>query len=60
MKVFDKLNGFRIFVANALEFTYFPNKGEKVKRANRFEIPGPLTDSHGNTPASKSFVFAMR
>jgi hypothetical protein len=28
--------------------SYFPNKGQKVKRANKFETPGPETDSHGN------------
>lgn len=27
--------------------SYFPNKGEKVKRANEFSAPGPETDAHG-------------
>jgi hypothetical protein len=33
--------------------SYFPNKGEKVKRANKFETPGPLTDAHGNITGEK-------
>jgi hypothetical protein len=33
--------------------SYFPNKGEKVKRANKFETPGPMTDSHGNIIGDK-------
>jgi hypothetical protein len=28
--------------------SYFPNRGEKVKRANKFSTPGPETDKHGN------------
>jgi hypothetical protein len=28
--------------------SYFPYKGEKVKRTNKFTTPGPETDSHGN------------
>jgi hypothetical protein len=39
--------------------SYFPNKGEKVKRANRFETPGPLTDSHGNIIGDKRPLVAM-
>ena len=34
--------------------SYFPNKGQKVKRANKFETPGPLTDAHGNITAEKT------
>jgi hypothetical protein len=34
--------------------SYFPNKGEKVKRANKFETPGPLTDKHGNITGEKT------
>jgi hypothetical protein len=33
--------------------SYYPNKGEKVKRVNKFETPGPLTDSHGNITGEK-------
>jgi hypothetical protein len=33
---------------NRCHISYFPNKGEKVKRANKFETPGPETDAHGN------------
>jgi hypothetical protein len=34
--------------------SYFPNKGEKVKRADKFETPGPLTDKHGNIIGEKT------
>jgi hypothetical protein len=33
--------------------SYFPNKGEKVKRANTFTTPGPQTDIHGNIIGEK-------
>jgi hypothetical protein len=39
--------------------SYFPNKGEKVKRANKFETPGPLTDNHGNIIGDKRPIVAM-
>jgi hypothetical protein len=39
--------------------SYFPNKGEKVKRANKFETPGPLTDAHGNITGEKTPIVAM-
>jgi hypothetical protein len=39
--------------------SYFPNKGEKVKRANKFETPGPLTDAHGNITGEKTPLVAM-
>jgi hypothetical protein len=39
--------------------SYFPNKGEKVKRANKFETPGPLTDAHGNITGDKTPLVAM-
>jgi hypothetical protein len=39
--------------------SYFPNKGQKVKRANRFETPGPLTDSHGNITGEKMPLISM-
>jgi hypothetical protein len=44
---------------NRCNVSYFPNKGEKVKRANRFETPGPLTDSHGNIIGDKRPIVAM-
>jgi hypothetical protein len=44
---------------NRCNVSYFPNKGEKVKRANRFETPGPLTDSHGNIIGDKRPLVAM-
>jgi hypothetical protein len=39
--------------------SYYPNKGEKVKRANKFETPGPLTDSHGNIIGDRRPLVAM-
>jgi hypothetical protein len=39
--------------------SYFPSKGEKVKRANKFETPGPLTDSHGNITGEKMPLLSM-
>jgi hypothetical protein len=39
--------------------SYFPNKGEKVKRANKFETPGPMTDSHGNITGEKTPIVSM-
>jgi hypothetical protein len=39
--------------------SYYPNKGEKVKRANKFETPGPLTDAHGNITGEKTPLVAM-
>jgi hypothetical protein len=37
----------------------FPNKGERVKRANRFETPGPDTDIHGNIIGDKVPIVSM-
>jgi hypothetical protein len=39
---------------NRCHVSYYPNKGEKVKRANKFETPGPLTDAHGNITGEKT------
>jgi hypothetical protein len=39
--------------------SYFPNKGEKVKRANKFETPGPHTDIHGNITGEKRPIVSM-
>ena len=39
--------------------SYFPNKGEKVKRANKFETPGPLTDAHGYITGEKTPIVSM-
>lgn len=37
---------------NRCHISYFPAK-EKVKRANKFETPGPEIDSHGNIIGDK-------
>jgi hypothetical protein len=39
--------------------SYFPNKGEKVKRANKFETPGPNTDIHGNITGDKRPIVSI-
>lgn len=33
--------------------SYYPNRGEKVKRANKFSTPGPETGAHGNIIGEK-------
>ena len=38
----------------------FPNKGGKVKRANKFETPGPETEIHGNiTDTGRKILVSM-
>jgi hypothetical protein len=44
---------------NRCHVSYYPNKGEKVKRANKFETPGPATDAHGNIIGEKTPLVAM-
>ena len=44
---------------NRCNVSYFPNKGEKVKRANKIKTPGPITDSHGNIIGDKRPLVAM-
>ena len=38
--------------------TYWPNQ-QPVKKSNRFETPGPDTDSHGNVVGDKTIPIAM-
>ena len=38
---------------NRCHVSYYPNNGEKVKRASKFEKPGPLTDARGNITGDK-------
>ena len=42
----------------ACHVSYFPKK-EPVKRANRFDTPGPETDVHGNITGEKGPLVAM-
>jgi hypothetical protein len=44
---------------NRCNVFYFPNKGERVKRANRFETPGPNIDIHGNITDEKAPIVSM-
>ena len=39
--------------------SYYPNKGEKVKRKSVFNTPGPLTDNHGNIIGDRRPIVAM-
>jgi hypothetical protein len=38
--------------------TYWPNQ-QPVRKSNRFETPGPDTDSHGNVIGDKSTPIAV-
>jgi hypothetical protein len=38
---------------NRCGLSYYPNKGEKVKRPNRFTTPGPEIDEYGNIIGEK-------
>jgi hypothetical protein len=44
---------------NRCHVSYFPNKGEKVRRASKFETPGPLTDAHDNITGEKEPLVSM-
>jgi hypothetical protein len=44
---------------NRCAISYFPNRGEKVKRANKFSTPGPDTDKHGNITGDKMPIVSM-
>jgi hypothetical protein len=44
---------------NRCSVSYYPNRGEKVRKANKFDTPGPKTDAHGNITGSKAPIFAM-
>jgi hypothetical protein len=39
--------------------TYFPNLGEKIKRASKFETPGGPTDAHGNIIGEKGPLLSL-
>jgi hypothetical protein len=39
--------------------SYYPNKGEKVKRANKFSTPGPQTDAHWNITGQKMHLVSI-
>jgi hypothetical protein len=41
----------------ALQCIILPNKGEKVKRPNRFETLGPETDKHEISQEKNAFGF---
>jgi hypothetical protein len=43
---------------NRCSVSYYPTK-EKVRKANKFDTPGPTTDAHGNITGSKAPIFAM-
>ena len=51
-------NGKNEYVCSRCNISYFP-KGEKVKRANKFDTPGPLTDAHGNITGDKMPIVSI-
>jgi hypothetical protein len=44
---------------NRCNISYFPNKGERVKRPNKFEMPGPNIDKYGNITGEKRPIVSM-
>lgn len=44
---------------NRCNISYFPLKGERVKRPNKFETPGPDIDEHGNITGKKGPIVSM-
>ena len=39
--------------------SYYPNKGEEVKRANKFSTPGQQTDAHWNITGQKMHLVSI-
>jgi hypothetical protein len=39
--------------------SYYSNKGEKVKRTNKFSTPGPKTDAHWNITGQKMHLVSI-
>jgi hypothetical protein len=46
------------YICTRCIITYWPNQ-TPVKKANRFETPGPNTDSHGNIMGDKTIPVAV-
>jgi hypothetical protein len=44
---------------NRCNISYFPNKGERVRRHNKFDTPGPTTDKYGNITGEKGPIVSM-
>jgi hypothetical protein len=49
-----KRNGFAIAVISLISQTK-----DRIKRANKFETPGPLTDAHGDITGEKKPIVSM-
>jgi hypothetical protein len=47
------------WICSRCSVNYFPNRGEKVKRANKFSTPGPEIDKHGNIIGDKVPLVSM-
>jgi hypothetical protein len=47
------------WICSRCNVSYFPNRGEKVKRANKFSTPGPETDIHGNITGDRMPLVTM-
>jgi hypothetical protein len=46
-------------LCNANNLPIIQTEGEKVKRANKFDTPGPETDVHGNITGEKMPLVSM-
>jgi hypothetical protein len=46
------------YICTKCIITYWPNQ-TPIKKANRFETPGPDTDSHGNVTGDKTIPIAV-
>jgi hypothetical protein len=47
------------WICTRCNVSYFPKKGEKVKRANKFSTPVPLTDAYGNITGDKTPIVSI-
>jgi hypothetical protein len=47
------------WICSRCNVSYYPNRGEKVKRANKFSTPGPETDIHGNITGDKTPIVSI-
>jgi hypothetical protein len=47
------------WLCSRCHISYYPSKGEKVKRASKFDTPGPPVDKDGNNTPRKGPVVSM-
>jgi hypothetical protein len=46
------------YICTNCTITYYPNH-QLLKKANKFDLPGPTTDEHGNVVGDKTIPIAM-